>query len=45
MMRIFGIPIFTLSSEIVLNLSTSGRTLPGLQYMISRMRYMVVSGM
>jgi hypothetical protein len=30
MMRIRGIPIFTLSSEITLNLSTSGRTLPGL---------------
>src|SRR5262245_8369171 len=36
MMRIFGIPFFSPSFDIAWNFSTSGRTLPGLQYMTSR---------
>src|SRR5689334_5986585 len=40
MTRIFGMPTFSLSLDIALNLSTIARTLPGLQYMISRTRYM-----
>src|SRR6185369_14795537 len=42
MMRIAGIPIFLLNLFIAWNFSTIGRTLPGLQYMISRTRYMAV---
>src|SRR5438105_5561083 len=38
--RIRGMPTFSLSFDILTNFSTIGRTLPGLQYMISRMRYM-----
>src|SRR5437870_11710393 len=37
MTRILPSPAFSLSLDIARNLSTIGRTLPGLQYMISRM--------
>src|SRR5207237_10487299 len=37
MTRIFPSPAFSLSLDIARNLSTIGRTLPGLQYIISRM--------
>src|SRR6059058_5635894 len=40
MPRMRGMPTFSLSFDILTNFSTIGRTLPGLQYMISRMRYM-----
>src|SRR5256885_13068575 len=40
MTRIFGIPTFSLSFDIATNFSTIARTLPGLQYMISRIRNM-----
>ena len=39
MIRIRGMPTFSPSFDIATNLSTIGRTLPGLQYMMSRMRY------
>src|SRR4029078_9336594 len=42
MTRDTGIPIFLLNLFIAWNFSTIGRTLPGLQYMISRTRYMAV---
>src|SRR2546426_11473419 len=41
--RIFGMPTFALSLAIAKNFSTIGRTLPGLQYMISRMSSMWLS--
>src|SRR5213592_2094613 len=37
MTRILPSPAFSLSLDMARNLSTIGRTLPGLQYMISRM--------
>src|ERR1044072_7556872 len=40
---IFGNPSFSLSFDIARNFSTSGRTFPGLQYMISRTSSMTVS--
>src|SRR6476646_10659941 len=43
MRRIFGMPSLTLSSETALNLSTIGRTIPGLQYMMSLTRNMTSS--
>src|SRR2546425_12566871 len=42
MTRIFGMPTLALSFAIARNFSTKGRTFPGLQYMISRMRSMRV---
>src|SRR6266566_4245073 len=42
MTRIFGMPTLALSLAIARNFSTKGRTFPGLQYMISRMRSMRV---
>ena len=42
-MRIFGIPILLLISFMALNFSSMGFTLPGLQNMISRMRYVGAS--
>src|SRR5256886_11606279 len=38
MTRIFGMPAFWPSLDMARDFSTIGRTLPGLQYMISRMR-------
>jgi len=38
--RIFGMPIFWPSLFIAANFSTSGRTLPGLQYITSRISSM-----
>jgi hypothetical protein len=43
MTRIGGMPIFLLSFDIAKNFSTIGRTLPGLQYMTSRTRYIRAS--
>src|SRR5687767_9551254 len=40
MMRMAGMPSFLPSFSMARNLSTSGRTLPGLQYISSRIRYM-----
>src|SRR5207245_7010246 len=42
MIRILGMPTLALSFAIARNFSTKGRTFPGLQYMISRMRSMRV---
>src|SRR5205823_9698110 len=42
MTRIFGMPTLALSLAIARNLSNKGRTIPCLQYMISRMRSMRV---
>src|SRR5881296_208595 len=42
MTRIFGMQTLALSFAIARNFSTKGRTFPGLQYMISRMRSMRV---
>src|SRR5215468_6591916 len=39
MMRIFGMPARSLSFDMAKNFSTMGRTLPGLQYMMSRTMY------
>src|SRR5436190_12939700 len=41
MTRILGMPVFAASSFMARNFSTSGFTLPGLQYMISRISIMV----
>src|SRR3954447_24292426 len=41
MMRILGSPRFSLSLDMALNFSTSARTFPGLQYMMSRMSNML----
>ncbi|PYP30662.1 MAG: hypothetical protein DMD49_09885 [Gemmatimonadetes bacterium] len=41
--RIFGMPTLALSLDMARNFSTIGRTLPGLQYMISRMSSMWLS--
>jgi len=43
MMRICGTLYFVPIAFMVLNFSTSGRTLPGLQFMISRTTNMAVS--
>src|SRR5262245_14593431 len=39
MIFIFGMPTRSLNVDIAKNFSTIGRTLPGLQYMMSRTRY------
>ena len=43
MTRIFGMPVFWPSFDMATNFSTIGRTLPGLQYMMSRMSSMASS--
>ena len=43
MTRILPMPLFSPSFFIARNFSTMGRTLPGLQYKMSRMSSMVVS--
>src|SRR6185437_16140125 len=39
-MRIFGIPARSPTFDMAVNFSTIARTFPGLQYMMSRTRYM-----